>query len=221
MYSSKDLRSRRYQTYQPNTEPRQIKPGWFVLGGLALVLIFCCCCGGLAFAYWQGWFSNLPSLPGLPNVGGSTPSSSSATTTKTPISNPDKPVPLRTRSVGDSGLEVTAVNFQRPLTVQGLKGASPDQQFVLVTLRIRNTKSTGAPIPISPTDFTISGDGGLSYAANPKNITIQNLLTQTTVAPGKEISAELIFQIAVNDANLRMTWNSGGSNRIFLLEESK
>ncbi len=217
MYSSKDLRSPRYQ-FQSQVEPRRIKPGWLILGGLAIVLILCCCLAALGIAWWQGWYSK---LPGLGSPGSGTPSSASASSTKTPIPNPDKPISLRTRAVAESGLEITVVNFQRPLTVQGFKGGSPDQQFVLITLRIRNTKSTGAPIPVNPTDFSVTGDGGLAYAANPKNITIQNLLTQTSITPGKEISVELIFQVAVNDTNLRLTWNTGGSNRIFLLEESK
>ena len=212
MYSSKDLRSRRYQPYQPQAE-RRIKPGWYLLGALALLLIFCCCCSALGIAWWQGWFSRLPSLPSLP---------AAAAATRTPTApDPTKPVPMRIRSVGDSGLEVTVVNFQRPLRVEGVRGVTPDQQFVLVTLRIRNTKSTGVPIPINASDFTLGGDGGLDYPANPKNITIQNLLTQATVPPGRELSAELIFQVAVNDTNLKMTWASGGSNRIFITEESK
>lgn len=123
--------------------------------------------------------------------------------------------------VGDNGLEVTVLNFQRPLRVEGLKAATPDQQFTLITLRVRNTKSTGTAIPINAANFTLKGDGGLVYQPNPKNISIQNLLTQAAVPPGKEISAELIFQIAVDDSNLRLTWDSGGSNRTFIIEESK
>jgi hypothetical protein len=118
-------------------------------------------------------------------------------------------------------MEVTVLNLQRPLRVEGLKAIAPDQQFVLVTIRVRNIKSTGAAIPINGADFALTGDGGLTYTPNPKNITIQNQLTQAAVQPGKELSAELIFQIAVNDSNLRMTWNAGGSTRIFIVEESK
>jgi uncharacterized protein DUF4352 len=216
VYSSKDLRTPRYQ-FQSQTEARRIKPGWFILGGLAIVLILCCCVGSLGLVWQQGWLSRLP----LTSFGSRPTASSSGSTTKTPTPNPDVPVPLRTRAVAESGLEITVVSFQRPLTVQGFKGGPPDQQFALVTLRIRNTKSTGAPIPVTPTDFTAMGDGGIAYVANPKNVTIQNLLTATTLGVGKEITAELIFQIATNDSGMRLNWNTGGSNRIFLLEESK
>lgn len=218
MYSSRDLRSpTRYQIQTPN-EPRRIKPGWLILGGLAVVLLLCCCLGVFGIAYWQGWFSKLPGLPSF----GVTPTSSARTPSRTPTPNVDKPVPLGTRAVAENGLEITVLNFQRPLKVEGLKGGTADQQFVLATVRIRNTKSTGAAIVVNPADFSTMGDGGLAYAANArKDITIPNLLTQTTVAPGKELTAELIFQIATNDANLRLTWNTGASNRIFLLEESK
>jgi hypothetical protein len=217
VYSSKDLRTPRYQ-YQSQTEPRRIKPGWFILGGLAIVLVLCCCLGAAVLLYMN---RDSLKLPGLPSFGGTPSSSSARTATRTPTPNPDKPIALRTRAVAENGLEITVVNFQRPLTVQGFRGGSPDQQFVLVTLRVRNTKSTGAPIPVNPTDFTTIGDGGLAYTANPKNVTIQNLLTQTNIAPGKEVTAELIFQIATNDSSMRMIWNTGGSDRIFLLEESK
>jgi hypothetical protein len=212
VYSSKDLRSRRYQPYQPHEERRGIKPGWLILGGLALLLVVCCCLS-LVIALWQGWIRN--------PLSSSNPPPASASATKTPAPDPDKPVPMRTRAVGDNGLEVTVLNFQNPLKVEGLKSASPEQQFVLVSVRVRNTKSTGAPIPINATDFTMKGDGGITYTPNPKNITIQNLLTQATVAPGKEMTGELIFQIAVNDAGLRMFWNTGGSTRTFIVEESK
>ena len=217
VYSSKDLRSRRYQPYSPQ-EKRRIKPGWYILGGLAVVLVFCCCCSIIGLVYFNvgGLRDRVSSL--VP----SSSSSTSGSTTRTPTAaDPDKPVAMRTRMVGDNGLEVTVLNLQRPLRVEGFKAATPDQQFVLVTVRVRNTKPTGAPTPINAANFTLKGDGGLVYQPNPKNITIQNLLTQATVPPGKEISAELIFQIAVDDANLRMTWDSGGSNRIFIVEESK
>ncbi len=219
VYSSKDLRSpTRYRIQSPD-EPRRIKPGWLILGGLAIVLILCCCLGAVVLLYMN---RDSLKLPGLPSSGG-TPSSSSTSraTTRTPTLNPDKPIALRTRALAENGLEVTVVNYQRPLTVQGFKGGSPDQQFILVTLRIRNTKSTGAPVAVNPADFTVMGDGGLAYAANPKNITIQNLLTQTNLTPGKEVIAEVIYQVATNDTNLRLTWNTGASNRIFLIEESK
>jgi len=212
VYSSKDLRSRRYQPYAPQEE-RRIKPGWYILGALALILILCCCCVGLIVAYNYRDSLKLPGLPSLPST------ASSAAKTATP--DPNKPIPMQTRAVGDNGLEVTVLNLQRPLRVDGLKAATPDQQFVLVTMRVRNTKSTGAPIPITAANFTLKGDGGLVYQPNPKNITIQNLLSQAAVGPGKETSAELIFQIAVDDTNLRLTWDSGGSNRIFVVEESK
>lgn len=221
MYSSKDLRSPRYQTYQPLNSRRTIKPGWFIVGGIAILLILCCCCSFLALGWQQGWFSKMPSLPSLPSGPSLPGSSASGSATKTAPVDPNKPVAMQTRALGDNGLEVTVLSLQRPLRVEGLKNSAPDQQFVLVTVRVRNTKSTGAPIPINGSDFSLTGDGGLTYNPNPKNITIQNLLTQAAVPPGKELSAELIFQIAVNDSNLRMTWNSGGSSRIFVVEEAK
>lgn len=210
MYSSRDLRSRRYQPYPAQSE-RRIKPGWYILGGIALLLVLCCCCIGVVVLYNYRGALKIPSLPSLPSL----PSTASATRTPTP--DPDKPVGMRTRTPGDSGLEITVVNFQRPLAVRDLKNQTPDQHFVLVQIHIRNTKSTGAAVQIKASDFTMTGDGGLTYTANPPSIIIDNppLLTQAAIPSGKETDASLIFKVAVDDANLRLIWASGGSDRIF------
>src|SRR3972149_8500403 len=103
-----DLRTPRYQLYQPPGEPPRIKPGWLILGGLAIFLVLCCCCSAIGLLWWRGDLKP-PSLPALPNLGGAR-STSSASTTRTPTLVPDKPIPLRTRVVSENGLEVTVVN---------------------------------------------------------------------------------------------------------------
>jgi len=119
----------------------------------------------------------------------------------------------------DNGLELTVINVQRPLKVQGGVTLPADQQFILVTVQITNTKPSGAAIPVSPTNFQVKGDGGLAYEANPKTVTIPNLLTEVSIAPRKKIEAELIYQIAVDDSGLRLLWKVGTQTRTFILEK--
>jgi len=118
----------------------------------------------------------------------------------------------------DNGLELTVVGLQRPLKVQGTVPIPADQQLVLVTVKIRNTQTSGAPLKVVAGEFTLKGDGGLTYPPNPKTVTIPNLLTELNLAPGKEAEAELIFQIAADDSGLKLIWKSGTQTRTFLLE---
>src|SRR5574341_2070990 len=202
VYSSRDFRYRRFQ----REGRRGIKPGYFILAGLGFVFV-CCFCGVLFFLFRDRLPTSLPSLPSV-----SLPAQATAT--------PDRrtPAALRTRVAADNGLELTVLNFQRPLKVEGLTKLPPDQQFILVSVRVRNTKSTGAPLQVNPSDLTVKGDGGLAYTANPKNVTIDRLLTQTTLAPSKDLTGELIFQIAADDSALKLYWKTGSTTRVFLLD---
>lgn len=181
---------------------------------VAVVLLLCCCCLGLVIG------STIPSRNGsslmdqlgsnLPNLGGG------PTVTPTPDKNaivlPNKP------GLADNGLELTVIGFQRPLKVQGTVTLPPDQQFVLATVRIRNTKKIGAPMKVTAAEFSVKGDGGLVYTANPKLVTIPNLLTELNIPPGATQDGELIFQIAADDTGLKLQWKAGTQTRVFQLE---
>jgi len=190
-------------------------PIGLIAAGVGVVLALCCGCLGL--------FIGLQVGPGIQPVADNftTRLPSFGGPTLTPTVDRTSVVPLRKPGVMDSGLELTVAGFQRPLRVQGSVPLPPDQQFVLVTVKIRNTKKTGNPIKVTSADFKLTGGGGLTYAPNPKALTIPNLLTESNVASGKEIEAELIFQIAVNDWDLRLQFKSGDQTRTFVAEESK
>jgi hypothetical protein len=168
-----------------------------------LLLLLCCCCASLAFIILGPGGSMLSSL------GGPTP---------TPTVDKNAPVPLKTRAVADNGLELTVTGVERPLQVEGTVKLPADQQFILVSVRIRNTKKTGTPIKVTAADFKVKGDGGLVYNANPTTVTIPQLITQSDLAAGASVDGELIFQIASNDTGLQMSWKAGSATRIFSLE---
>ncbi len=182
--------------------------------GIAAFLMICCSCAGLVIGLQVRGVNLAKALPG------SNPVASSPKAT--PTANMKAEVPLKTKGLQENGLELTVSGFQRPLQVQNLTKIAADQQFVLVSVTVHNTKSSGQPIALNPADFEIKGDGGLAYDANPKTVTIDSLLgAQDTVAPGKDIDRELIFQIAKDDSGLKLYWTVGKTTRVFTLEPDK
>lgn len=186
---------------------RRIPPGYIVIGAVVFLVLLCCCCAGLAVLVL-----NRDNLPSISSLTGPSP---------TPTVDKNAPVPLKTKAVADNGVELTVLLMQRPLKVEGAIKLPSDQQFILVSVRIHNTKKTGAPIKVSPADFKVKGDGGLTYEANPKTVTTPDQLADRDLAPNASVDADLIFQIAVNDTGLRMSWKAGTATRVLLLEDQK
>ncbi len=213
MYFSKESRYRNLG--RPQTLRRRADtPPVLLIVGVGAVLMVCCACAGL-FIGLQVRGVNLTKAVAVPNPLASTPKA-------TPTPNLKAEVPLKTGGLQENGLELTVSSFQRPLQVQNLTKLAADQQFVLVSVMVHNGKSTGQPIQLSPADFKLKGDGGLSYEANPKIVTIDNLMTaQDAVAPGKDTERELIFQIAKDDTGLKLYWTVGKTTRVFVLEPEK
>ena len=206
MSFSKESRYRNIAATSPYYQPRagrRIPPGYLIIGAIALIVLLCCCCAGLVLLVRGQGGSFASSLTG--------PS-------PTPTIDKSAPVPLKTRALMDNGLEMTVTGVERPLKVEGNIKLPSDQQFILVSARIRNTKKTGAPITVNASDFKVKGDGGLIYDANPKTVTIPQQITQVDIAPGGSLDGELIFQIAYNDSGLKMSWKAGSETRIFSLE---
>ncbi len=195
-------------------EYRRSRPNYLPVVLAALVLMVCCGCLGVVVGL------KLTPRPLNNPLASFNPLASQPKATATP--DLKAPVPLKTPAAGENGLQVRVSAFQRPLQVQGLTNLEPDQQFVLVSLLVHNSNTAGTPAKIVPTDFQVKGDGGLTYQANPKTVTIDNLLTaQDQVAPGKDLERELIFQIAKDDSGLQLYWTSGKTTRVFTLELQK
>lgn len=210
MSFSKESRYRNVTAPTSYYEPRggrRIPPGYLIAGAIALIVVLCCCCAGLLAFYKFG-----PGESMVSSLTGPSP---------TPTVDKNAPVPLKTKATADNGLELTVLSVQRPLKVEGTVKLPSDQQFILVSVRIRNTKKTGTPISVSAADFKVKGDGGLLYDANPKTVTTPDLLTQKDLAPNASVDGDLIFQIANNDSGLKMSWKAGSQTRVLLLEEQK
>ncbi len=205
MYFSKESRYRNVVSGPEESNPRP--KGLIVVGAVAVVLVICFGCLGIIVGFMLNGRTIQP------------PSPVAAAPKATATVDMKAQVPFKAKGLGENGLEVTVTAFQRPLQVQGLTKLAPDQQFVLVSVQVRNTKTTGAATNISATNFQIKGDGGLAYEANPKTVTIDNLMSeQDVIAPGKTLERELIYQIAKDDSGLKLYWTAGKTTRTFLLE---
>jgi hypothetical protein len=206
---SRESRYRNFASPIPSPQPRggrRIPPGYLIIGGIVLILLLCCCCGALIAGIK---ISGVDVTQPLASLTGPSP---------TPTVDKSAPVPLKTKAVADNGLELTVTGVERPLKVEGTVKLPADQQLMLVSVRIRNTKKTGAAIKVTSADFKVKGDGGLVYTANPTIVTIPQLLTQVDLVAGASNDGELIFQIASNDTGLQMSWKVGSATRIFSLE---
>jgi len=215
---SKESRYRNVTSTGESRRGGRTPPQRPILIGAAVILLLCCCCLGLVIG------SMIPSRNGqslkdqlgsnIPSIGSNVP-----TVTPTPDKNaivlPGKP------GLADNGLELTVTNFQRPLPVKGTVTLQPDQQLVLASVRIRNTNKTGTPpIKVTAADFQVKGDGGLVYTPNLKLVTIPNanMLTELNIPSGATQEGELVFQIAADDASLKLAWKAGTQTRLFQLE---
>ncbi len=205
VYFTKESRYRNFVSGTEESDPR--RKGLVIVAGVSLVLVVCFGCLGTIVGFVLNDRTVRP------------PGKAAAAPKATATIDMKAQVPLKAKGLGENGLEVSVTSFQRPLQVQGLTALPANQQFVLVSVQVRNTKTTGATINVSPANFQLKGDGGLAYQANPKTITIDNLLSeQDVIAPGRTLDRELIFQIAKDDSGLKMYWTVGKTTRTFLLE---
>lgn len=191
------------------SERRGVPPILLIGCGLLLLIVCCSCAGLLTGLQLGGGLGNLTKSASLPF----------GQPTVTPTLDKNAPVPLRKPGLMDNKLELTVLNMQRPLKVEGGVKLPANEQFILVTVQIANTNKSGAAIKVAAADFKVKGDGGLVYDANPKAVTIPGLLGELTLAPGKTVEAELIYQIAVDDSGLRLLWKVGNQTRTFMLEK--
>ena len=138
----------------------------FAVGGL---LFFCVClCVGLAVL--------LPALGFNPlaDVGTITLFGPSATATPR-VTRGGEPtlVPFGRAVRSDNGQRVTVTAYQRPLPTEDVE-IPEGQELVLVTVRIDNSRTTGAPLKFGPEDFTLVTEEGESYEVNIGGITAVN-----------------------------------------------
>lgn len=210
MYTSNENRYRNLAT-PANYSRRQSPPRMFIIAAIAL-LIVCCLCSGMAVG-WSLKSSELNPFASFSLPGGQP--------TAVPTLDKNAVVPLRMAGAGENGIELAVLGVQRPLKTDVPVKLPANEQFILVSVQVTNTRRTGQPATINGTDFKLKGFGGTTYEANPKTVTIPQILNKLDLPPGRSLSAELIFQIATDDGDLRLFWTSGKTTREFMLEKPR
>lgn len=182
----------------------------FAVGGIAFLCV-CLCVGVAALAFATG--TNPLALGGISIDLGLSPTATPRPSTKgTPTL-----VPYGRSARSDNGLSVTVTAFQDPLPTEDVE--IPDgQKLVLVTVRMQNTRTTGAPLKYAPDNFAIVSAQGDHFNVNVGGITTGENLANGEVAPGKDTKGDLIFFVYSDAQDMQLAWTSAdGKTRLFRL----
>jgi hypothetical protein len=178
------------------------------LFAIAGVLVLCVClCLGIVLARIATGPLPLGSLAGA-----------FAGATKTPAETPTPTaVPFGKSAKNNAGLRLIVVTYQRPLPAQGIE-IPAGQELALVSVRLDNTRTTGAPIKYAPTDFRLVSPEGDEFSPDVGTITTGSMLSAAEVAPGKSVSGDLVFFVYSDVKDLELAWTSAdGTTRLFKL----
>jgi hypothetical protein len=190
-------------------------------GAIGAVLLLCVCCTTSSFlvlSCGKGIIGDAPNetwCPSLPGTAQATPTKSA------PVGSKDNPAPYGKALKSSAGVQVTLTAVQRPLPVQDIE-VPEEQELVLVSVKIQNTKTTGANADISPENFQLLGADNQTYNANPEGVTTDNLLVKSSLAPSQEVEGDLVFFVYKDDKDLVLAWDTGkGKTLYFALKKGK
>lgn len=183
----------------------------FAIGGIAFLCV-CMCIGVTALLTATG---NNPLLPDGLTINLGAPASTA--TPRASAKGTPTLVPLNRAARNDNGLSVTVTAYQRPLPTEDVQ--IPDgQELALVTIRIENTRTTGAPLKFAPEDFALVSEEGDHFAVNIGGITTGENLKAGEVKPGEIKKGDLIFFVYSDVPDLQLAWTSAdGKTRMFRL----
>jgi hypothetical protein len=177
------------------------------------ILLLCACATlglcGLSFGLGLGPFSGSDFTLAFPFT---EPTPTRATANRTPTL-----VPYGRSARSDNGLLVTVTAYQRPLPTEGIE-VPEGQELVLVTVRLENSRTTGAPLKYTPEEFALISPEGDHFNVNLEGITTGENLKASEVSPGKSARGDLIFYVWSDVPELQLAWTSAdGKTRVFRL----
>lgn len=187
----------------------------FAIGGV-LLLCVCMCVGIGLLATQLGMIDRFGTI----EIAGLTINLFDTPATPTPrASAKGTPtlVPYGRSARSDNGLRVTVTAYQRPLPTEDVE--IPDgQELVLVTIRIDNSRTTGAPLKFAPEDFALVSTEGDHFDINIGGITTGENLTAGELKPGENKKGDLIFFVYTDAPDLQLAWTAAdGSTRMMRL----
>ncbi len=183
----------------------------FAIGGIAFLCV-CLCVGVTALLTATG---NNPLLTDGLTINFGSPESTP--TPRASARGTPTLVPFNRAGKNDNGLQVTVTAWQRPLPTEDVE--IPDgQELALVTVRIQNSRTTGAPLKFDPEDFALVSEVGDRFAVNIGGITTGENLKAGEVKPGEIKKGDLIFFVYSDVPDLQLAWTSAdGKTRLFRL----
>lgn len=182
----------------------------FAVGGIAFLCV-CLCAGLIGLTIATG--TDPLAMAGITVDLGLSPTATPRASTR----GEPTLVPYGRSTRSDNGLRVTVTAFQRPLPTEDVE--IPDgQELVLVTVKIDNSRTTGAPLKFSPDDFSLVSDQGDNFDVNIGGITTGENLTPDEVGPGQNKKGDLIFFVYSDVQDLQLAWTAAdGKTRLFRL----
>lgn len=183
----------------------------FALGGIVFLCV--CMCLGVTF---------LTAVTGLNpfltiDLGDGMPFAQATATPRASARGTATAVPYGKSSKSDNGLRLTVTAYQRPLPTEGLE-VPEGQELALVTVRIENTRASGAPIKYTPEDFALVTPDGERYEVNIGGITTGDDLKAGELAAGKAVKGDILFFVYSDVPALQLAWTtSDGKTRLYQL----
>lgn len=180
------------------------------IGGIALLCV-CMTLGICGLSFGLGLVPLGDIALNLP-FGAATPTPRAPAASRTPTL-----VPYGRNARNDTGLRVTVTAYQRPLPAEDIK-IPQDQELVLVTVKLDNSRTTGAPLKYDPNDFALVSPEGDHFAVNIGGIETGEDLKAGELKPGDSVKGDLIFYVYSDVPDLALAWNSAdGKTRLFRL----
>jgi hypothetical protein len=126
-------------------------------------------------------------------------------------------VPYGRSARSDNGLRVTVTAYQRPLPAEDVEIPN-GQELVLVSVRVDNSRTTGAPLKFSPEEFALVSPNGDKFDVNIGGITTGENLAAGELAPGESKKGDLIFYVYSDVPDLQLAWTAAdGKTRLMRL----
>lgn len=180
------------------------------VGGIAFLCV-CLCVGLVGLTFATG--TNPLAMAGITIDLGLSPTATPRPSTK----GEPTLVPYGRSTRSDNGLSVTVTAFQDPLPTEDVE-IPAGQKLVLVTVRVENTRTTGAPLKYSPNDFALVSEQGDHFDVNIGGITTGENLAEGEVAPRQNKKGDLIFFVYSDAADLQLAWTAAdGKTRLYRL----
>ncbi|MGQ9626744.1 MAG: DUF4352 domain-containing protein [Anaerolineae bacterium] len=128
----------------------------------------------------------------------------------------ENPIPFGISSRDDRGMEITVLKVERNVHFEELEPPQ-DQEFIVVTVRVRNLGTSSQPQEYKASFLRIVGERNLAYADSPP-VKTDDDLGEGQLAPGEEKVGKVVRQVGQGERKLVLSWDGGAGMRWLSLE---